>query len=171
MDLSLLLPETNTSRDILRSLDLNAKVATGDGKWKWKKAENAGKWRSCCSHDDGWVDCWFAPRVQLNIEFLFHPVPPPGPPPQADVPTPEKEMQLLGPLHAPVAAAASTSGRQQSTTSSGGGGVSNPFASSRSGFEPDRLEADKCRVFLKVDSSTAYLVCGFYTSTIFFIDD
>ena len=84
MDLSLLLPETNTSRDILRSLDLNAKVSTRDGKWKWKREENEeeGKWRSWCSYDDGWVDTWSAPRVSLKIEFKHHPVPPPGPPPQ-----------------------------------------------------------------------------------------
>ena len=101
VDLSLLLPETNTSRDILRSLDLNAKVSTRDGKWRWKREENEGKWRQFCSFEDGWVDTWSAPRVSLNIEFLFHPVPLAGPPPQADVPTPEKEKKLLGPLHAP----------------------------------------------------------------------
>ena len=101
VDLSLLLPETNTSRDILRSLDLNAKVSTRDGQWRWKREENEGKWRHACSYDDGWVDTWSAPRVALNIEFLYHPVPPAGPPPQADVPTPEKEKKLLGPLHAP----------------------------------------------------------------------
>ncbi len=48
MDLVLFLPETNTSHDILYSLDLNAKIVTPEGKWRWKRDGNDAKWRSLC---------------------------------------------------------------------------------------------------------------------------
>ena len=143
VDLSLFLPETNTSRDIFRSLDCNAKVISRNGKWTWKKAGNTYKWRNLCAHEKGWVDCWSAPSVNLLIEFFYHPVPPPGPIPQAEVSTPEKEKLLLDPLRAPF--------------------KTSPINASQSltpeNFEPDSLPSDKCRIVLDVDGSTAYL-CG-----------
>ncbi len=96
------MPETNTSHDILYSLDANAKIATPEGKWKWKKDGNENKWRNLCKYEDGWIDCIQAPSVILQIEFVFHPMPLSGPAPQADVPTPEKEKKLLTPLRAPT---------------------------------------------------------------------
>ena len=38
------------------------------------------------------------PSLVLAIEFLYHPAPMDGPPPQADITTPDKESSLLGPL-------------------------------------------------------------------------
>ena len=38
------------------------------------------------------------PSLVLAIEFLYHPAPMDGPPPQADITTPDKEFSLLGPL-------------------------------------------------------------------------
>ena len=84
LDLTIFLPETNTSHDILYSLDLNAKIATRDGKWHWKRDDVTKKWRRTCLPADGWVDCWSAPKVTLAIEFLFHQVPMAGPPPQVN---------------------------------------------------------------------------------------
>ena len=50
-DLCLFLPETNTSRDVLYSLDTNAKISTNENKWKWKRDCNEGKWRDFCRYD------------------------------------------------------------------------------------------------------------------------
>ena len=101
IDLVLFLPETNTSHDILYSLDLNAKIVTPEGKWRWKRDGNDAKWRNLCKYDEGWIDCWATPNVVLQIEFIYHPLPLSGPLPQADVTTPEKEKLLLSPLRAP----------------------------------------------------------------------
>lgn len=49
----------------------------------------------------GWVDCWSVPIVALCINYVYHPVPPLGPPPQADITTPEKEEILLSPMRIP----------------------------------------------------------------------
>lgn len=46
----------------------------------------------------GWVDCWTMPIVALSINFIYHPMPMYGPPPQADITTPEKEEKLLSPM-------------------------------------------------------------------------
>ena len=50
-DLCLFLPETNTSRDVLISLDTNAKISTNENKWKWKRDCNEGKWRDFCREE------------------------------------------------------------------------------------------------------------------------
>jgi hypothetical protein len=109
IDVCLFLPETNTSHDILFSLDRNAKIATPEGKWKWKRDGNEDKWRHMCKYEEGWIDCIQVPSVILQIEFIFHPMPMTGPPPQADVPTAEKEMLLLTPLRAPTKKSAKVS--------------------------------------------------------------
>ena len=49
----------------------------------------------------GWFDCWTAPKIKLDISFLYHPVPIGGPAPQAEISTPEKENKLLSPLRVP----------------------------------------------------------------------
>ena len=41
------------------------------------------------------------PVLSLRIGYTYHPVPPFGPSPQADIPTPDKEAILLSPLRAP----------------------------------------------------------------------
>lgn len=38
------------------------------------------------------------PIVALSINFIYHPMPMYGPPPQADITTPEKEEKLLSPM-------------------------------------------------------------------------
>ncbi|KAJ9593935.1 hypothetical protein L9F63_014649, partial [Diploptera punctata] len=50
---------------------------------------------------NGWVDCWSVPIVALSINYIYHPMPPLGPPPQADITTPEKEEILLSPMRIP----------------------------------------------------------------------
>ena len=106
LDLAVYLPETTTSRDILWSLDSNAKIALRDGTWVWKKTLNEDKWRSeknknGCSFEDGWIDCWTAPEVLLEIEFGYHATPIPGPFPEADRSETDKENELLHPLRVP----------------------------------------------------------------------
>lgn len=49
----------------------------------------------------GWVDCWSVPLVALSIQYIYHPMPPLGPDPQADITTPEKEEILLSPMRIP----------------------------------------------------------------------
>ena len=89
---------------------------------------------------DGWFDCWTAPSIQLDITFLYHPIPLSGPPPQAEISTPEKESKLLSPLRVPTKSATRTS-----------------LKALIDSFDPAMMEADKCTVVLKVETSTAYL--------------
>ena len=56
------------------------------------------KWRNTCAYEEGWIDCWTAPKAQLEITFVYHPIPLGGPQPQAEISTPEKENKLLSPL-------------------------------------------------------------------------
>ncbi len=139
------LPETNTSHDILYSLDLNAKIVTPEGKWKWKRDGNESKWRSLCKYEEGWIDCASAPKINLHIAFNYHPMPPPGPPPQAHVSTPEKEKRLLTPLRVPPLV------KQQSVTT--------PTVTLEvpSNFDPNSLEADKVVVKLDIARASLYL--------------
>lgn len=41
------------------------------------------------------------PICAVSIAFTYHPMPPLGPSPQADVTTPEKEESLLSPMRIP----------------------------------------------------------------------
>jgi len=50
---------------------------------------------------DGWIECWSVPICAVSIAFTYHPIPPLGPSPQADVTTPEKEEILLQHLRMP----------------------------------------------------------------------
>ncbi|XP_042203884.1 transmembrane protein KIAA1109 homolog isoform X4 [Homarus americanus] len=99
VDLSLYLPPSNTSRNIITALDRNAKLI--DKEDRPKHAFSNDKWRKFCKLSAGWVDCWQVPELQLNIGYTYHPVPPLGPSPQANVSTPEKEELLLSPIRAP----------------------------------------------------------------------
>ena len=49
----------------------------------------------------GWIECWSVPICAVSIVFVYHPMPPLGPTPQADVTTPEKEEILLSPMRMP----------------------------------------------------------------------
>ena len=52
LDLSLFVPEVYTSHDILKSLDLNAKLVNKDGgKCHWKRDGMDSKWRNMCSYE------------------------------------------------------------------------------------------------------------------------
>lgn len=49
----------------------------------------------------GWVDFWWVPIGAINILYTYHPIPPLGPTPQADISTPVKEEILLSPMRFP----------------------------------------------------------------------
>ncbi|CAK1602686.1 unnamed protein product, partial [Parnassius mnemosyne] len=93
VDMSLYLPEVNTSRLLLLSIDKNMKLLPCRLK--------ASKWRRKCVKSQGWVDCWSVPIVALSVRYNYHPIPPFGPEPQADITTPEKEEILLSPMRIP----------------------------------------------------------------------
>lgn len=93
VDMSLYLPEVNTSRLLLLSIDKNMKLVPCRLK--------ASKWRRKCVKSQGWVDCWSVPIVALSVRYNYHPIPPLGPEPQADITTPEKEEILLSPMRIP----------------------------------------------------------------------
>uniref|UniRef100_A0A1B6DJ95 Bridge-like lipid transfer protein family member 1 C-terminal domain-containing protein n=2 Tax=Clastoptera arizonana TaxID=38151 RepID=A0A1B6DJ95_9HEMI len=102
MDLSLYLPQVFTSRSMLMSLDRNAKLLGRDGNLMQPRSnDNGRKWRNICQRSAGWLDCWSVPIVALSINYIYHPMPPYGPPPQADITTPEKEEILLSPMRIP----------------------------------------------------------------------
>ncbi|PNF17358.1 hypothetical protein B7P43_G02985 [Cryptotermes secundus] len=100
VDLVLYLPEICTSRSILLALDENAKLLGHDVNLR-QRNDGSRKWRNVCQRSNGWVDCWSVPIVALCINYVYHPVPPLGPPPQADITTPEKEEILLSPMRIP----------------------------------------------------------------------
>lgn len=50
----------------------------------------------------GWVDFWWVPIGAINILYIYHPCPPLGPAPQADVSTPVKEAIMLSPMRFPL---------------------------------------------------------------------
>ncbi|XP_041971055.1 transmembrane protein KIAA1109 homolog isoform X2 [Aricia agestis] len=93
VDMSLYLPEVNTSRLLLLSIDKNMKLVPCRLK--------SSKWRRKCVKSQGWVDCWSVPIVALSVRYNYHPIPPLGPEPQADITTPEKEEILLSPMRIP----------------------------------------------------------------------
>nr|XP_034186923.1 transmembrane protein KIAA1109 isoform X7 [Osmia lignaria] len=102
VDLSFYLPEVNTSRTILLALNKNAKIMTRDGSHIYLSELNKSKkWRNVCQKGAGWVDCWSVPIVALSINYTYHPCPPLGPTPQANITTPEKEEILLSPMRIP----------------------------------------------------------------------
>ncbi|CAH1991192.1 unnamed protein product [Acanthoscelides obtectus] len=100
IDLSLFIPEFHTSRNIVLSLEKHAKVLSKDGSTT-KKTEIIPKWRNVCQKSAGWVDFWWVPIGAINILYTYHPCPPLGPSPQADISTPVKEEILLSPIRFP----------------------------------------------------------------------
>lgn len=102
VDLAFYLPEVNTNRVVLLALHKNAKIMTRDGSCKPISELNRGKkWRNVCQSGLGWVDCWSVPIVAVSINYTYHPCPPLGPTPQANITTPEKEEILLSPMRIP----------------------------------------------------------------------
>lgn len=51
--------------------------------------------------------CWKVPCLKLGIQYVYHPMSLPGPSPQANVPTPEREELLLTPVRFPAPASSS----------------------------------------------------------------
>ncbi|KAJ8956249.1 hypothetical protein NQ318_014981 [Aromia moschata] len=100
VDLSLFIPEFHTSRNIVLALEKHAKVLSKDGSTT-KKTEIIPKWRNICQKSAGWVDFWWVPIGAINIVYTYHPCPPLGPQPQADISTPVKEEILLSPIRFP----------------------------------------------------------------------
>ena len=102
VDLVFFLPEVNTDRVTLLALNKNSKIMTRDGSCKPLTELNRGKtWRNVCQRGFGWIDCWFVPIVAVSINYAYHPCPPSGPTPQANITTPEKEEILLSPIRIP----------------------------------------------------------------------
>ena len=61
LDLSAFLPDTNTSHDILFTLDQSARLVGREGQLIWKRELQEGKWRRKCQYNAGWIDCWSVP--------------------------------------------------------------------------------------------------------------
>lgn len=66
-----------------------------------RRSGKVKKWRNICQHSSNWIECWSVPICAISISFTYHPMPPLGPTPQADVTTPEKEESLLSPIRIP----------------------------------------------------------------------
>ena len=71
LDLAAFLPDTNTSHDILYTLDNSARLVGRDGAHLWKSDLQAGKWRRKCEYSRGWLDCWAVPNLVLSIGFML----------------------------------------------------------------------------------------------------
>ena len=72
LDLSAFLPDTNTSHDILFTLDQSARLVGREGQLVWKRELQEGKWRRKCQYSSGWIDCWFVllPNI-INIVLIL----------------------------------------------------------------------------------------------------
>ncbi|XP_049857041.1 transmembrane protein KIAA1109 homolog isoform X4 [Schistocerca gregaria] len=141
VDLALYLPETSTTRYTLLALDANAKVLGRNGTNQSSSTVIPRKWRNLCQKVHGWVDCWSVPIVALCINYTYHPVPPLGPPPQADITTPEKEEILLSPMRIPRCR--KSPGLQ--------------WSQDGKKFDPTTLPPDKVTVELEIGSSVLFL--------------
>uniref|UniRef100_A0A6P7G1L5 Transmembrane protein KIAA1109 homolog isoform X3 n=1 Tax=Diabrotica virgifera virgifera TaxID=50390 RepID=A0A6P7G1L5_DIAVI len=135
IDLSLFIPEFHTSRNIVLALEKHAKVLSKDGSTT-KKTEAIPKWRNICQKSSGWVDFWWVPIGAINIVYTYHPSPPLGPQPQANISTPVKEEILLSPIRFPH----QRKNRKRS-----------PDGTKR--FDPTTLEADTVSVELEIGPS------------------
>lgn len=141
LDLSLYLPEISTSRPIVIALNENARILQRDGSVKKCCDIKTKKWRRVCLRSTGWIDCWTVPIVALSIQYIYHPMPPLGPDPQADITTPEKEEILLSPMRIPKmrkspAITWTNTGQQK--------------------FDPTSLSPDKVTVDIEIGSSILF---------------
>lgn len=143
VELLLYLPEVNTNRVILLGLDKNAKIMTRDGSCKQLSDVNKHKrWRNVCQGNLGWVTCWSVPLVALSINYTYHPSPPLGPAPQANITTPEKEEILLSPMRIPRCRKSPGLTWTQSTMPK---------------FDPTTLAPDKVSLELEIGPSILFL--------------
>jgi hypothetical protein len=140
LDLSLYLPEISSSRPIILAMDENASILCRDGQVKRKSELYTNKWRRVCLKKNGWIDCWSVPILALNIQYIYHPMPSPGPDPQADqnLTTPEKEEILLSPMRIPK--------------------TKKPIKwnNCQQNFDPTTLEPDEVTVEIEIGSSVLY---------------
>ncbi|XP_026684239.1 uncharacterized protein LOC103515862 [Diaphorina citri] len=88
------------------------------------------------------IDCWSIPIAAISINWIYHPMPAFGPPPQADITTPEKEEILLSPMRIP---------RSRKATGFTWPQDGNPK------FDPTTLPADKVSLELEIGPSVMYL--------------
>lgn len=142
LDLSLYVPEVSSVRPIVLAIDENARLLTREGKLIRRPELYTKKWRKICQRSAGWIDCWAVPILALSIQYVYHPVPPLGPDPQADITTPEKEEILLSPMRIPkVRKSPVANNWQQSMTEQ------------HNKFDPGTLAADHVTVELEIGSS------------------
>ncbi|XP_055837347.1 bridge-like lipid transfer protein family member 1 isoform X6 [Episyrphus balteatus] len=137
LDLSMYLPEVSSARPIVLAIDENARLLTRGGKIKNRPELYSKKWRKICQRSAGWIDCWTVPIVALSIQYIYHPVPPQGPDPQADITTPEKEEILLSPMRIPKIRKSPVANWQSESYK----------------FDPATLPADQVTVELEIGSS------------------
>ncbi|KAI5719668.1 hypothetical protein M8J76_013196 [Diaphorina citri] len=143
VDLALFLPEVYSSRLVVESMDRHAKLQARDGTILHPRPQdNARKWRNICKRSGGWIDCWSIPIAAISINWIYHPMPAFGPPPQADITTPEKEEILLSPMRIP---------RSRKATGFTWPQDGNPK------FDPTTLPADKVSLELEIGPSVMYL--------------
>ncbi|KAI5721596.1 hypothetical protein M8J77_022751 [Diaphorina citri] len=143
VDLALFLPEVYSSRLVVESIDRHAKLQARDGTILHPRPQdNARKWRNICKRSGGWIDCWSIPIAAISINWIYHPMPAFGPPPQADITTPEKEEILLSPMRIP---------RSRKATGFTWPQDGNPK------FDPTTLPADKVSLELEIGPSVMYL--------------
>ncbi|XP_059220163.1 bridge-like lipid transfer protein family member 1 isoform X4 [Stomoxys calcitrans] len=143
LDLSLYVPEVSSTKPIVLAIDENARLLTRSGKVKIRPELYTKKWRKICQRSAGWIDCWTVPIVALSIQYVYHPAPPLGPVPQADITTPEKEEILLSPMRIPK------------TRKSPNPNWQKPAEQHK--FDPSTLPADHVTVELEIGSSV--LMC------------
>lgn len=144
LDLSLYLPEISTSRPIVLALDENLRLLQRDGTVRRRKDMLSKKWRKDCTRAAGWIDCWSVPIVALSIAYTYHPMPPLGPDPQADITTPEKEEILLSPMRIPKCKSPAMKWKK---TGDGIGGAQPQQ------FDPTTLPPDSVTVDIEIGSS------------------
>lgn len=120
-DLYFYVPQVSTAFVAVQSLGKTAKIRNPDGSVHFLneahserddetnpkpgapggRSRKVKKWRKFCQISANWVECWSVPICAISISFTYHPMPPLGPTPQADVTTPEKEESLLSPIRIP----------------------------------------------------------------------
>ncbi|XP_051858980.1 transmembrane protein KIAA1109 homolog isoform X2 [Drosophila albomicans] len=142
LDLSLYVPEVSSVRPIVLAIDENARLLTREGKLIRRPELYTKKWRKICQRSAGWIDCWAVPILALSIQYVYHPVPPLGPDPQADITTPEKEEILLSPMRIPKVRKSPVSNNWQQS-----------LPEQHIKFDPGTLPADHVTVELEIGSS------------------
>ncbi|XP_023176913.2 transmembrane protein KIAA1109 homolog isoform X3 [Drosophila hydei] len=144
LDLSLYVPEVSSVRPIVLAIDENARLLTREGKLIRRPELYTKKWRKICQRSAGWIDCWAVPILALSIQYVYHPVPPLGPDPQADITTPEKEEILLSPMRIPKVRKSPVSNSWQQAQQ---------IEQQQNKFDPGTLTADQVTVELEIGSS------------------